>query len=529
MEVEPRLRDELERLVPLDDEGRDWGAVLQRVVPPHSSRTRRTGWAMALAAAVVVAAGLALSPVGGAVARTGGAVARTVGGFSAWLRGEPGEPVSDEEQREFEAESRSWNAFPETPKLRRLLRQDVGGTRYELFGFRIGESLCLRLVAGDGGEEPATSCAPLRDLRTTTAPALVVLADHPFGTGPLPRDALPGEYPPVRARATFGIVADGVDEVELEGDQDRHHALVGSNAFLYVAPKPPARARVREAFARDAAGVRRHVPLASAPFGVMDFQTGENGEPGGPLMPQRCVGRTTIGWLERRELRGQSVEEAAPERARGARDPRLIFARVLRPDPNSFARVEVGLVDWSASGPTPAPPTVSPNRLTLCWGALPMTPGSYGCLPFEGFFEPAYVVRATLRTSGGNQYATVVGLAGDVVDRIELFLATGERLAVPFATTPSTRRSPARSSRCALSGTTVRAPSSRRRSSGSQRARVPPGKSASCSSRKAVTRRRCCALRHRRTAVAAGASATRPVPRTAAARRRAASRSSMSR
>jgi hypothetical protein len=155
---------------------------------------------------------------------------------------------------------------------------------------------------------------------------------------------------------------------------------------------------------------------------VTEFQVAENGEPGGPLMPQRWVARTTIGWLERRELRGESVEQGAPERADGIA-PLQVFARVLRPDPNSFARVHVALVDW----PTP-------RRLAVCWKVLPpnTTARSFSCLPFDGLFEPANVVRAVLGTNAGDQYATVAGLAGDVVDRIELFLATGERLAVPF-------------------------------------------------------------------------------------------------
>ena len=420
---DPRLREGLERLVPeLDDASADWSEVTRRLEPPRRRARRLSALALGVAAAVGV---LAVTPVGGAVGRS-------VGDFSAWLRGEVGSPASEDEQREFaEAQRRSWGGFPDTPKLRRLLTHHAAAIDYTLYGFRTGDSLCLRLVARGSGSEPATSCAPLRDLREAQAPALVLLADHAFGEGELPADALPGEYVPPRASATFGIVADGVEEVELVADDGRQQAQVGANAFLYVDASPAAGDRVREAYVETADGARRTVPFAAAPFGLTGVPaTPPAGEPYGPARVEREVSGGTIGWLERREPRGQSPAEAGLPAYTAPVAERVHLARVLTPDPQGHTRIVVAIVDAEPGGPFS--PAEAKNR--LCIGVFTADRGGLtGCGTRLGeLFARGPVFAHQLGLGAGNQYTTFDGLASDDVARLEMFLATRERIAVPL-------------------------------------------------------------------------------------------------
>jgi len=129
----------------------------------------------------------------------------------------------------------------------------------------------------------------------------------------------------------------------------------------------------------------------------------------------------SIGWLERRESRGDPIDAADPL------SERIIFGRVLRPDPNSFMRVRVALVD-RAAGSTPG------DGPDLCYGVLRGGLSTYGCSPFRGYFGGRYpsAFRVSLAQFGGDQYALVSGVASDEVARIEVYLATGERVIVPL-------------------------------------------------------------------------------------------------
>lgn len=414
LDTDPRLRDGLERLLPLPDIGEsDWNEVVRRLEHDGPERSRR--WFAVAAIAVVLSGGVAVSPVGGAIARE-------VGDFSAWLRGDPGTPASADEQREFErANERSWGGFPSTPKLRRLLEHQAAGIDYTLYGFRTGNSLCLRLVAGGTGSEPAMSCAPLDELRNANAPAVVLLTDHPFGSRPLPADAEPGEYTRARGSATFGIVADGVQSIELQADDGRHEGLIGGNAFLYVAPDPAVGTRVTQASATDASGARFTLPLAIAPFGMSGGAGVAARPPLGPAQVERKVEGGSIGWLERREPRGDPIDQAGPF------GDRIVFGRLLRPDPSSFMRVRVVLVD-RASNPAAG------DEPDLCYGVLRGGLSTYGCARFRDYFghrNPS-AFRVGVEQFGGDQYSLVSGIASDDVARVELYLATGERVSVPL-------------------------------------------------------------------------------------------------
>lgn len=141
--------------------------------------------------------------------------------------------------------------------------------------------------------------------------------------------------------------------------------------------------------------------------------------PLGPTQVERTLESGSIGWLERREPRGDPLAD-------GSLGDRMVFGRLLRPDPNSFMRVRIALVAANSS---------ADDGLTLCYGVLHGVPGrAYLCLPFRDYFgrsNPS-ALRVGAEQFGGNQYSLVSGIASDEVARIELFLATGERFSVPL-------------------------------------------------------------------------------------------------
>jgi len=203
-------------VAPFDDEPEAWADVLRRAsiasdAAPRS-RVRRPRRLAALVFAAAALLALALSPVGGALARG-------LGDFSAWLTGNPGDPASESDQRAFDAENeRTWARFPDGSELRRVIVTEAGGGTFELFGFRSGNSLCLRLtVEGIPNEGASTGCAPLSELSRADAPALALHLDAGFGHQDVPRTE--EGFVPARASASFGIVADGVDAVELESSE----------------------------------------------------------------------------------------------------------------------------------------------------------------------------------------------------------------------------------------------------------------------------------------------------------------------
>jgi hypothetical protein len=418
----------LERFVaPFDDEPEAWADVLRRASvvsdAPVRRGTRRRRRLTVLVFATGALLALGLSPVGGALARG-------FGDFSAWLTGAPGQPASEDAQRAFEEGSaRSWLKFPDGPKLRSLITTGAAGGRFELFGFRTGDSLCLRLtvegIASDA--PPALGCAPLAELRRADAPAVTVIVDYSFGR----QDVAPNEegYVPARASASFGVVADGVEAVELETNEERVAAIVGSNAFLAVTENPPLGLRTKELEAMGARGERVAVPLAEAPFG--DF--GAPARPGvapGPTKIERRVEGGTIGWLLRREERGQSLEEAGIDASQigflGRAGSELRFARVISPDTQGHLPYVVAIFHFERA---PTDPPFAPQGEHVCT----LVAGGGGCSPIAHLFPPGIPFSVGTGSGyGGSQHVIVDGLASDDVARLELFLADGERMRVPL-------------------------------------------------------------------------------------------------
>ena len=411
-ELDERLQDRLDRLVPSPGrDALDWDDALLKagLRPDRSPRRRRL--AVALAALVLV--GLAASPLGSAIGNS-------VGDFSAWVRGEPGQPAAPADQEAFErSNERSFAGFPRGTQLRRLLETKVDGRHFELFGFRSGGSLCLRLVLRGLGQ-PQTGCAPVAELERGAAPAIVVLSDASFEQ----QDAAPTEegYVPALASATFGIVADGVQKVELVDDVGRRQALIGGNAFLSIVDRPKLGQRTRSAsvVARD--GTELPLPLAQSPFGERGAPAAKPGTAPGPTKLDRVVEGGMIGWLRQREMRG----EAPPAGARYMHGPSgpFEFARVLAPDPDSHMRILIAVGTLRVGA--------MPEQPSLCTYLLSGGGAGGGCSALSDPFPQGPLASSLSLFGGGDQFATISGRAADEVTRMELFLASGARVAVPL-------------------------------------------------------------------------------------------------
>ena len=389
----------------------DWGDVLRRAdVSPARVRRRRFALAAAAAAAVLVALSLA-TPLGGAIRDR-------VGDFSAWLRGEPGQPVSPDEQRAFdELNERSFASFPGSPQLRRLTKTEVDGVTYDLLGFRSGGALCLRLVATGEARGSTTACAPVADLENGDAPVRVFFADWGVGKGDRKGTIGFNSYHAPRAQLTAGIAADGVESVELVDNKGVHRVGVDANAFLYVAERPDVGQRVTHVRAQVHGGGTVGVPFTPAPWGFNGGLAGASGQPGGPTVVEREVHGGTIGWLERREARGEPL----PADADLAGKPE--FGRVITPDPGSSKRIAIML----------ATPRIGPRKgmRSVCYTIITRGGSSGSCASTsDGPFNDAPFTFGYMLMGAGDQYATFSGIASDDVARLEIYTATGNRINV---------------------------------------------------------------------------------------------------
>ncbi|MGA9761484.1 MAG: hypothetical protein WBQ14_03580 [Gaiellaceae bacterium] len=428
-DVEMLIREQLSGLDPLPPTlSANWEDVLSRVRRPVSAgrerlraRPRRLAFAVVVAAIGFTVASLA-TPLGAAISRG-------LGDFSAWISGSPGTPASPEDQQAFEQENeRDWTYFPAGTQLRQLIQTETAGMTFKLFGFRSGDSLCLRLVV-DGRQSRGTgsSCAPVAALEQAREPALVIETDDGFGSVGKPS---PNGYSPSLASATFGISSDGVKDVILSTDDGVGHALIGSNAFLYVADHPSLGMRVRSVKAIAADGSSVVLPFSRAPFGsedrVLDTPTGR--PIAGPIGIERQVKDGTISWLVRREKRGEPLSPEV-KRYSGVSTQFLtvVFAREIQPDPASLTKMVIALAKDKGTAPLPPSGYVpTPGRSEVCYGHYPVSGGAtFSCSPLSDFFADSPVSYSTGFMNGGDQFANLDGVVSDDVQALDLYLADG--------------------------------------------------------------------------------------------------------
>jgi hypothetical protein len=414
IDVEPLIAFELDRLLPLPDGSRaDWADVTRRA-GLSTKRRLPHGRLAAVVAALVVAAVSAVA----VTTPVGAAIARGFDGFSARNSREPGTPAPPEAQQAFQQQNeRTWSGFAPGTQLRRLIATDASGTSYTLYGFRSGDELCLQLAATGGVDTTFSHCVPLQALQSAQEPAVVVTADEPIFATPNVQ----------AASATFGIASDGVTAVLVHADDGTHHALVASNAFLYVADHPKLGTRVRavDAVARDGATVA--LPFQSAPYGTSELPQPPKGSPQGPSWVDRRVSGGTIGWVEQVESRGQPIPPAELDKLGPflQRQGQPVLARLIQPDTNDSLRV--GVLVFSATG------SVSDPGATLCQMLFDRGAVSAGCGPIREFFAQRAISPGLSTASGGDQFTILSGLASDDVASMRVFLASGETIQVPLA------------------------------------------------------------------------------------------------
>jgi hypothetical protein len=417
-EFEPVIARALDWYAPLGADDGDWQA-LQRAA---RRLERKQQLAFAFAAVICIAAVLATATP------LGGAIVNAFSDFSAWLAGTPGTPATHEEQQAFDqANARSWVAFPGSPQLRQLTRLQADGVTYDLVGFRSGSSLCIRVSASGEAEGTRLTCAPIEELRQDDVPVRVLLADWGVGRGD--KEATIGfdTYHSSRAQVTAGIAADGVDAIELVDDQGKHRVAVYSNAFLYVAERPEVGQRVSEIRADLADGRSVAVPFATVAWGPDAGFGGGPGEAAGPTKVDRVVDGGSVGWIERREDRGEPVSAALRERLASMRVGELEFARVLTPDPGSAKRVLVTIGRLE-----PASSKAAANLSVCTWLISHDGTIGGGCNPVAKMFPRAPFTFGYSVSGAGDQYATFAGLASDDVSRLEIFTSSGNKLDVPL-------------------------------------------------------------------------------------------------
>lgn len=397
-----------------------WHELARRRLALEGSvpRRRRRLFAFALAGAVFL---LAASPLGWGVVRG------TLDRFSAWVDGDPGSPASAEEQAAFEERNgKAYSGFPQGTRLRLLIEQQLAGKRFRLHGFRDGQSLCLHLLRGDRpAGRSATSCVPLRAL---AGPAVVAsAASLQFGR------------PERRASGVIGFASDDVSAIEVVREQSgKSRAALANNVFMSLQARPvgtvkehPPRDEVIAVTALLASGARRPLEfvtsyglfppeLRGAPAFVSYGRWPKLAQLPGPSKIARRPNAGSIGWLERREPRGQPLQaQEPPRRAPGRPAWKFRFARALRPNPATSFQLGVILTAESADA------SVCLREIT------PLTRGlGYSCFSLRDRFRQSPILLGGVMVGGWAQFPFIAGLASDAVATLALFYRDGRRQAV---------------------------------------------------------------------------------------------------
>jgi hypothetical protein len=208
-------------------------------------------------------------------------------------------------------------------------------------------------------------------------------------------------------------VTDDVRSVVLEDEVGKHEVPATANAFLYVAESPEVGQRVSRVWARTDAGLVA-VPFAAAPFG-MGGSTPSRPAPPAPKI-ERLVSGGSIGWLDAREKRGESLDVLPSGKGAIGRQSDMLFGRVLTPDPDRPVRIVLTLNANRRGGPAAG----------LCITTWARGNGGGGCMVYPGVFDDK-PISGGLMGGGSSAFVTVSGVASDDVDHIEALLADGQR------------------------------------------------------------------------------------------------------
>jgi hypothetical protein len=383
-----RLQSALARLAPQVDDVSRWDDVVRRAgVGP------RIRWRLAVVAlALLVTAGVVV----GALAA--GGLGSSLDRLAAWVGDQPGEPAP-ERQAVFDQENAASHAhFPSGTRVGRLLSFELDGRSHDLLGFRDGSNLCLRIVPPLLRQATAVpECVP--------QPLLARIG------GPV---AIAGGYVRMGDPATtavYGLAADSVQSIDvLEEGALLGRATVRNNAFILTVPDQPHSGE----HPRDTNIVLRvRGSESSIDVRAPVFRSRRNLHPEdlpGPVRADRTLDSGSVGWLERRELRGEQFvwPYDSPDR--------ILYSRVLTPDPTSSFRLALAYGedrDWQKNG----------RWYCLAWFS-PLLPdsSSRGCGRVD-------LIRAGLMLEGTSHiigdFTHYVGIAADGVARIAVFYKDG--------------------------------------------------------------------------------------------------------
>jgi hypothetical protein len=375
-EFSSQVFDQLDAFTPELPGAPDWGDVVRR-----AKRARARGF-MVVAAATLILFGSAAG------------VTAALGGFDRWLAGEPGKPAPSAEQKAFEAANgRSWASFPKNTHLRELIRTEVDGRTYVLFGFRSGETLCLKLKAVSLGHSTPPSCTPASTVAHATAPIVAVNSESGFAD----RHARPS------AQFSFGIAADGVRLVDIQATDGSHRATLGGNAYLFVENEPNTGNRILAVSAVAQSGRRSTIRFETT-YGFWQ-PGGAVRRPRGPTHVQAKIADPVIGWYARGEHRGRSGRQLKTTLGISP------SGSYVKPDP--LSDIVVGLDG------------------NMCLVLIADGVGDSCSSDRASFFALGPL---TVMTSGGGgaQTMVVAGAAADGVKKLTTFGSDGQNLLVPL-------------------------------------------------------------------------------------------------
>jgi hypothetical protein len=361
-------------------------------LPTPRRRRRSTLLAAALAVAAIAVAGAVGAPL----------VRATLDYLGAWDDSTPGEE-SRAEQATFDAENAAALArFPQGTRVGVVARATSGGRDYQLLGFRDGDDICLRLVTEQPTRSPQPpECVPRRELRRLDAPVAVL-------GGSFQQTQDDGKT----FSAVYGLAADAIRSVDVDlFGGTRGPAVVANNVFLFVGPgtrvAPWPKVRL---VTLDARGTQRVVELETGPVLVGDrAKTGA---------VERTLSDGRIGWLDRREPRGEAFDwqNDSPQR--------IIFSRAIVPDVRSTFRLAAaaaeGTNDVTAGG-----------WYCVAW-LWPLVKGTFAnaCLRDDAVATGIAYLGAWPSSIG--QFPRWVGLVADEIQRLEVRYPDGARADVPL-------------------------------------------------------------------------------------------------
>jgi hypothetical protein len=353
-------------------------------------------------ATIGLVAALAASPLGYALVRD------TLAHLDAWVSGTPGEQAPDVDQRGFsEANSSSYARFPDGTQVGLLVSTAVGGDQYDLLGFRDGDALCLRLVrrAAPARRDTPADCAPTRELNRIDEPAVALAAGDDFS-----RDAQ-GEIHAMLV--VYGLATNDVAGVTVEDDHgQRHGTTVRNNAFLYVGPPGGRTSVARLIVTTDEAAVAE-IPVATT--------RPETGHLPGPTTIERKLDSDAIGWLDRREPRGEPFTWPDPDET----EQKIQYARLLEPEPGRSFQLGIATAEgaaWPIKGRW--------YCTAWLWPLISRTFTS-GCIRREAIAGDHLSLMSVI-PGRGIQFPLFVALVPDEVASLELYFADGSREPVPI-------------------------------------------------------------------------------------------------